>query len=64
MKEKYLTVSLLLQGAWKDLLIGFSVINISNQSCVLWKCLGTISVLDFLCACKKPTKTHPLNLMF
>lgn len=64
MKEKYLTTSPLLQGAWKDLLINFSVINISNQSCVLWMCLGTVSVLDFLSACKKPTKTHSLNSEF
>lgn len=64
MKEKYLTISLLLQGAWRDLLINFSVINRSNQSCVLWMCLGTVSVLDFLSVCKKPTKTHPLNSEF
>lgn len=61
MKEKYLTVSLLLQGTQKGLLINFSVINLSNQSCVLWMCLGTVSVLDLLSACKKPTKTYPLN---
>lgn len=52
MKDKYCTISLLLQGAWKDLLIHFSVINVSNQLCVLWMCLGTVSVLDFLSACK------------
>lgn len=30
MKEKYLTMSLLLQGTQKGLLITFSVINLSN----------------------------------
>lgn len=52
MKDKYFTISLLLQGTWEDLLIHFNVINVSNQSCVLWLCLGTVSVLDFLSACK------------